>query len=146
VSQVSQAVALELLLRLAGLGQLALVMGSLAIPRVLGWRAQLAPLRPLIRQVFWTYAAYIWCCNLAFGLLSALGAPWLLDRSPLAGAVTGFVALYWTARVGVQFGYFDRADAPGGWLARLGEAALVGLFVALAATYALAAWSNVAAA
>jgi hypothetical protein len=55
----------------AGVGQLALVVASLAIPRVLGWRQQTARLRPLLRQVFWTYALYILCTNLCFGLVSA---------------------------------------------------------------------------
>jgi len=58
------------LVLLAGLGQLALVLASLAIPSVLNWREDTAKLRPLTRQVFWTYALYIWSINLAFGLLS----------------------------------------------------------------------------
>ena len=37
-------------------------------------------LRPLLRQVFWTYAAYIWFTNLCFGLVSALAPHWLLER------------------------------------------------------------------
>src|SRR5262245_28399545 len=60
------------LIRLAGLGQVVLVAGSLAVPRVLGWRRELAGLRPLTRQVFWTYAGYILTTNLVFGLVSAL--------------------------------------------------------------------------
>ena len=81
----------------AGVGQLALVVASLAIPRVLRWPEDLARLRPLTRQVFWTYAGYIWATNLAFGLVSAFAPGWLLDRTPLAGAVCGFIATYWGA-------------------------------------------------
>ena len=54
----------------AGIGQLGLVAASLAIPRALGWPEDLAKLRPLTRQVFWVYAAYIWCTNLALWLIS----------------------------------------------------------------------------
>ena len=50
----------------AGVGQLVLVAASLAIPRALRWPEDLAKLRPLTRQVFWTYAGYIWATNLAF--------------------------------------------------------------------------------
>src|ERR1700736_1222662 len=99
------------LVLVAGIGQLTLVLASLAIPRVLRWREQTAALRPLLRQVFWTYAAYIWATNLCFGLLSALAPHWLLDRSPLAGAVTGFITAYWGGRLVIQFTYFDRSDA-----------------------------------
>lgn len=124
---------------LAGLGQLALAAASLAIPRVLGWRAETAKLRPLLRQVFWTYAAYIWGINLSFGLLSTFAPAWLLDRSPLAGAVAGFIAVYWGARVVVQFVYFDRTDVPGGPGVRLAEAALIALFLYLTVVYAVVA-------
>ena len=119
----------------AGVGQLVLVAASLAIPRVLRWSEDLARLRPLTRQIFWTYAGYIWATNLAFGLVSACAPGWLLDRTPLTGAVCGFIATYWGARLVVQFAYFDRSDAPKGPLFAVGEAALVGLFVLLTVVY-----------
>jgi hypothetical protein len=89
----------------------------------------------LTRQVFWTYAAYIWATNLSFGLLSALAPCWLLDRSPLAAVVSGFIAVYWAARLVIQFAWFDRGGLPSGWAVRLAEAALVGLFAFLTAVY-----------
>jgi hypothetical protein len=125
----------------AGVGQLALVVASLAIPRVLRWREDTARLRPLTRQVFWTYAVYIWAINLSFGLVS-LRPGWLLDGSPLAGCVTGLIAAYWVGRVLIQFFYFDRADAPPGAHVRLAEVALVGLFVYLSLVYAAAILLN----
>jgi hypothetical protein len=125
---------IPLLVFLGGLGQLILILASLAIPHVLRWREETAKLRPLTRQVFWTYAAYIWCTNLAFGLVS-LWPEWLLDRSPLAGCVTGFIAAYWIGRVLIQLFYFDRSDAPPGLHVRLAEVALVALFVYLSLVY-----------
>src|SRR5690606_40766595 len=53
----------------AGLAQIGLVVGSLAIPAVLKWKAALRAVPTLIRQMFWTYAAYILVINLSFGLL-----------------------------------------------------------------------------
>ena len=123
------------LLIAAGVGQLILIAASLAIPRVLRWPEDLARLRPLTRQVFWTYAGYIWATNLSFGLLSTFAPGWLLDATPLAGAVCGFIATYWGARVAIQFVYFDRDDAPKGPLFAVGEVLLVGLFVALTVVY-----------
>lgn len=126
----------------AGVGQLVLAAGSLAIPRVLGWAAETAKLRPLTRQVFWTYAGYTWATNLCFGLLSALAPGWLLGPGPLAGVVTGFIAVYWGARLVIQFAYFDRSDVPPGWGVPFAEAALVGLFPFLTVVYAAAAAAN----
>ena len=85
----SPSVSLDQVIVVAGVGQLALVLASLAIPRVLGWHRELMHLRPLTRQVFWTYAGYIWGTNLSFGLVSVIGPGWLLDRSPLAGGQPG---------------------------------------------------------
>ena len=124
-----------ILLILAGSGQLALAAGSLAIPRILRWGADTAKLRPLTRQVFWTYAGYIWTTNVAFGLLSVAAPYLLLDGSTLARLVAGYITVYWAARVVIQFTYFDRTDAPPGRLTQLGEIALVGLFVYLTVVY-----------
>jgi hypothetical protein len=132
---------LPALVFVAGVGQLALITASLAIPRVLRWREDTAKLRPLTRQVFWTYAMYIWCTNLAVGLVS-LRPGWLLDRSPLAACVTGFITAYWVGRVLIQFFYFDRSDAPPGLFIRLAEVALIGLFIYLSLVYAAALLLN----
>ncbi len=102
---------LEAWIVLAGLGQLALCAASPAIPFVLQWKEETAKLRPVLRHMFWTYGAYIFATNLAFGLVSTLAPAWLLDRSGLAAAVTGFMTVYWGGRVGVQVG-FDRKDVP----------------------------------
>lgn len=131
------------LIFLAGLGQIGLVIGSSYIPIALGWRTELAKLRPLTRQVFWTYAGYILCTNLSFGLVSALGAKWLTDRTPLAALVTTFIAVYWLSRVLIQFCYFDRSDAPKGLIFTLGEIALVSLFIFLTIVYGYAAIFNI---
>jgi len=133
---------LETLVRLAGVGQLLLVVASVAIPRVLGWRDELASVRPLTRQVFWTYAAYIWLTHLAFGLLSTFRAGLLVDRTALAGLVSAFIGAWWTARLVIQFTYFDRSVAPPGRIYKLAEAALVFLFASLASVYATVAFAN----
>lgn len=130
---------MRLLLILAGLGQLSLALGSLAIPNVLRWREDTAKLRPLTRQVFWTYASYIWTTNVLFGLISTFTPALLLDRSPLARVVNGYITAYWGARILVQFFYFDRSEAPPGWFYKIAEAALVALFVFLTAVYGYAA-------
>jgi len=66
--------ALKTLILLAGAGQLLLAVGSLAIPRMLQWREKLAGLDPLLRRLFWVYAAYIFGTNIALGLVSVLAA------------------------------------------------------------------------
>ena len=124
---------------LAGLGQLALAAGSLALPRMLRWMDDTSKLRPLTRQVFWTYAGYIWVTNICFGLVSTFAPDWLLDRSPLARVVTAYITAYWGARLLVQLFYFDRSEAPPGAFYQLAEVALVGLVMFLTGVYGYAA-------
>ena len=123
------------LLILAGLGQIVLAAASLAVPRVLKWAKDMAKVRPLTRQIFQTYAVYIWGTNLLMGLLSLLHPGWLLDNSPLARAVAGYITLYWGARLLIQFFYYDRSERPPGLLWTLAEWSLVGLFTFLTAVY-----------
>lgn len=127
---------MKTLLVLAGWGQLGLALGSLAIPVVLEWPADLARVKPLTRQVFWTYSAYIWTFNVCFGLLSAFAPELLLEPGALPRLVAGFIAAYWGARVLVQFGFYDRSAAPPGFRYVVAEAAMVLLFVYLTGVYA----------
>jgi hypothetical protein len=129
---------IRFLLMAAGLGQLALAVGSLAIPRLLGWREDTAKLRPLTRQIFWTYAGYILGFHICFGLLSLLAPDWLLDRTPLATAVCGFIAVYWGTRLVLQFTWIDRSQAPSGAIFVAAEVALVTLFASLVLIYGAA--------
>lgn len=128
----------ENLIVLAGVGQLGLALGSLALPRVLDWKADTAKLKSLTRKVFWTYAAYIWVTNVCFGVLSVAAPGALLDGSMLSRAVAGYVTVYWGARVSIQLFYFDRADSPSGVRYRVAEALLTIFFVALTLVYGYA--------
>ncbi len=130
------------LIFLAGIGQLILVIGSLAIPKILKWPDDTAKLRPLTRQVFWTYAGYIWATNLSFALLSIISPASLSDGTFLATAVSLYITLYWLARIIIQFTYFDRSDAPKGPLFTLAECLLVTLFTALTSVYGWALFTN----
>ncbi len=133
---------LDRAIQLAGLGQLGLALASTSFPLLLGWRAELLKVRPLLRSMFWIYAGYILGFNIAFGLVSSLRPTWLLDGSPLAAAVTGFIALYWTARFGLQFVAFDRSDMPSATAYRVGEIVIILLVAFFALVYALAFWTN----
>lgn len=125
---------------LAGLTQIAIAASSLAIPRLLHWREETAGLVPLTRQVFWTYAGYIFATNLAFGVLSTVAPAILLDGSALAAAVAGFIALYWLGRVAVQFTIYDRAASRP--LFVIAELLYVLAFLYLGIVYSVAAAFN----
>lgn len=130
------------LICVAGLAQITLALGSLAIPRILKWRVELNKVQPLIKQMFWTYAAYIFMINLCFGILSLFAFTDITDHSNLATIITGFIAAYWISRVLIQFLYFDRTHFPIGMWYKLAEITLTTLFVFLSATYSWAFYIN----
>ena len=132
---------LEVLIYGCGLGQIILIIGSLALPKILNWSTELSSLTPLTRQMFWVYSAYIWATNLSFGLISTLSPEWLITPHPLAVVINSFICVYWGSRVLIQFFYFDRSSAPQGTFFTLAEIGLVLLFIGLTLTYGLAAWS-----
>ncbi len=133
---------LRVALQVVGILQIALCAGSLLIPKLLDWKGELLKVKPLIRQIFWTYAGYILITNLCFGLLSVLAPDSLLDRSVLAICVSGYIAVYWITRILIQFFYFDRKSAPEGAIYKLGEIALVVLFIFLSVCYSLVFLAN----
>ncbi len=126
----------------AGIGQIALVLGSLAIPKILKWKDELRKVQPLVRQIFWTYAGYILVTNFSFGLISVFATKQLIDGSVLASAITGFITLYWFSRVAIQFFYFDRNSFPPGRFLLIGEILLVTLFVFLTLVYGWSFYLN----
>jgi hypothetical protein len=129
---------LKLLIIIAGAGHIALCFGSLLIPKVLQWKNHLSNLQPLLRQMFWTYAAYILVINFCFGIVSLAGTDELLNGSFLARSITFFVSVYWLTRIAIQFFYFDRTNAPKGAIYTLGEVALILLFAFFTIVYLLA--------
>ena len=129
---------IEPALFLAGIAQLAVASSSVFIPKLLGWREETKLLRPLTRQVFWTYSTYILAINTSFGLLALVAPHLLLDGSTLARVVCAFTAAYWTVRVTLQFSVYDRSVVTRP-LFRFAEAAYVCAFAYTAVVYAMIA-------
>jgi hypothetical protein len=130
------------LVALAGLAQIALVVGSLIIPGILNWKTELEKVQTLIKQMFWTYAAYILVINLCFGLLSIFAVAELLNKSLMSLLVCGFIAMYWISRILIQFFYFDKTSFPTGRWHRFAEILLIILFVFLSIVYSMASYYN----
>nr|WP_294949448.1 hypothetical protein [uncultured Mucilaginibacter sp.] len=130
------------LLQLAGLAQIVLAVVSVAIPKVLGWKPELAKLKTVVKQMVWVHGAYILVINLCLGLVSFFAAGDLLNGSLLAALLTGFIAVYWISRVLTQFFYFDRSAFPKGGFNLLAEVVLTTLFIVLSLTYSWVFYLN----
>jgi len=95
-------------LKLAGLAQLVLVAGSVAIPKCLNWKGGLSGLMPLLRKMFWTYAVYISVMHVFFGVVSLFAAEELVSGGFITTALCVLMLIWWFARILIQFFYFDK--------------------------------------
>ena len=68
---------LEIGLLIGGWSLVILCIGSFWIPKVLGWREKLAGLTPLMRELWWTYSAYVWGSHVLFAVLALGFGDWL---------------------------------------------------------------------
>jgi hypothetical protein len=87
-----------LILKLSALTYLGLLAAGLLMPGVVGLREHISALPKFIRQLFWVYYAFIGLSLVCFGVGTFLLADQLADGTPLARAVCGFLALFWTVR------------------------------------------------
>ncbi len=132
----------SLALWLAGIGHFVIVLGASAqVPTRLGWKEELARLRPLNRKLMWTQSAFTVLTIIAFGILTLFLHGELLRGDRAALGLAFFIGIYWTARIGVDLFYFRHSDWPEGRTLAVGHALLLSLFIALALTYlGLVAW------
>jgi hypothetical protein len=120
---------MEKLIVVAGVLHLAIAVSSLAIPRALNWREKLRGLDPFMRHLFWVYAGFVWGVNVMFGLIAVAHAHTLVSGQPLARWMCGFVALYWLARLAVQWLVFDVRTVATRWWEMAGYHALTAAFI-----------------
>jgi hypothetical protein len=123
---------LEMLIVMAGVVHLAIAASSLAIPCVLNWREKLRGLDPFMRQLFWVYAGFVWGVNVMFGLILIAQAKVLTSGHPLARWMCAFAAVYWLARLVVQWLVFDMRSLTTRWWERASYHALTVAFIFLA--------------
>jgi hypothetical protein len=133
---------LPLLLQLAALTHLGLLAAGLLMPRTVGLTRHLAALPAFIRQLFWTYYAFIGLCLVSFGLGSYLLAEELASGTPLARAVCGFLTVFWTLRLVVAHAVFDLEPYVATRWHRVGLFLANAVFAALPFIYAWVAWKG----
>jgi hypothetical protein len=95
------------LLFVGGILHFGILIASACVPQVLDWRQSLAKLDPLLRQLIWVHGAFIVLVIVGFGIVSVVLPAELASGRPLARAVCLFIAIFWAARLAVQFFVFD---------------------------------------
>lgn len=130
---------LATLIFVGGVLHFGILIASALIPQVLDWKHSLSKLDPLLRQLIWVHGAFIVLTIIGFGAISLGFAGSLAAGSPLARGVCGFVALFWAARLGIQFFVFDARPFLKSALLKLGYHGLTVVFLYNTVVYSLAA-------
>lgn len=118
----------------AGAHLLVLVASS-QVPKQLNWHTDLRSLEPLNRKLMWTYGGFIVLTIVSFGVLTAFFHGEFVAGNPVALGLSGFISVFWSARVLVDFFYFSHDDWPEGIEFVVGHALLTSLFLFLVAMY-----------
>ncbi len=130
---------LTLLILIGGFLHFGILIASALVPGVLDWRKELAKLAPLSRQLVWVHGAFIVLVILGFGALSVALPGELAAGSWLARGICAFVAIFWAARLAVQFFVFDAKPYLHNGLLKLGYHGLTVVFLYQAVVYGMAA-------
>ena len=125
----------SLALWLAGAGHFCVLIASFQVPQRLGWREDLAKLTPFNRKLMWVHGGFAVLTIVAFGTLTLLLHDEMLRGDRAAIALATFIGTYWTARIVVDFTYYEHKDWPTGRGFAVGHVLLNLLFAFLAATY-----------
>jgi hypothetical protein len=131
-------VALPDLIRLAGAGQLCILVASALVPFKLNLKRDLSSLPTLHRQLFWTYGGYVVLGIVTLGVLSLACADELAAGSRLARAVCVYGAAFWGVRLCLQ-AVFDSKPYRTAWWLTAGYHTLTVLFLAFTVVYVVAA-------
>jgi len=130
---------MKLLLQLAAALQLLILIASASTPRVLDWRKNLAVLHPFLRKLFWVYGVFVVMMIVAFAVLTFRHADAMAAREPVARSLCLFIAIFWGARLLVQFAIFDARPFLTNWFYKTGFHALTIIFAFLTFVYGKAA-------
>ncbi|HLP39163.1 hypothetical protein [Lacibacter sp.] len=111
--------------------------------KVFDWYNDIKKLKPLNQEIAKTYGRYIQGLNFSFGLISFLLADELKNGSPLAVAITGLIAAYWTGKVITQFAYYPMYEIPNKLIFKIGEVLMNTLFITFAVVFIWLFVSNI---
>jgi hypothetical protein len=103
---------MPLILKLTALTYVGLLAAGLLMPGVVGLRKHIGTLPQFIRQRFWVDYVFLGLSLVSFGLGTFFLADQLASGTPLARAVCGFLAVFWTVRLVAGAFLFDLATLP----------------------------------
>jgi hypothetical protein len=130
------------LLRIAGLLHFGILIASALVPRVLDWKTNLATLNGFLRRLFWVYGVFVVLMIIGLGTLTLINARAMAAGDPVARTLAGFTAIFWLARLAVQFFVFDARAYLTNWFLKTGYHCLTLVFTYFVLIYTWAALAH----
>ena len=127
-------------LKLAGTGLILLAISHIGIARHLRWKEDFARVTLVNRQIFYVHCFFLMVILVLMGLLSIFYTAELLERSPLSRAVLVGLSVFWFIRLAFQWLVYDKSLWRGHGFNTAVHWFFTGVWLYLAAVYALAAW------
>jgi hypothetical protein len=131
---------LEICLRIAGALLIMLAAAHIAFPRRFSWAEELPRLSLLNRQMFLVHCFFIVMLVASMGILSLVFTGTLVERTSLAQLLTGWLCLFWSTRLVVQWFVYDRQLWIGNRLHTVVHVLFTGMWCYLAFVYGWAFW------
>jgi hypothetical protein len=97
------------LIWVAGIVQLMIASVNFFLPRRLRYAENLANVSTIVRQIFIVHSVYIVLVLTGLASLCIFFARELAGPSELGRCLSGFLAVFWMLRVGIQLFYYDTA-------------------------------------
>jgi len=132
---------MKTLLYFAAVCQLGILVASTLVPRVLNWRDNLATLNPFLRRLFWVYGSFIVLTIIGFATVTFINADAMAHGDVVGRSICGLIAVFWGARLFVQWAVFDVRPFLTNRVYKIGYHALTIAFLFLAVVYGLTALS-----
>ena len=119
---------LETLIFISGILHLGTLLGSAQVPKELDFKNELPKVAPLLRHWILTAGLYIVMNLIAFGVISLCLSETLASGTPLARALCGYIAIFWSVRLVIQFFVFDAKPYLRNWFLTIGYHGLTVVF------------------
>ena len=113
----------------------ALLGVGIQVPIRFRWRQQMRQLDPFTAKVFWGYAGFVAMTLVAFAVITALLHDSMLTGERSAVVIAGFLAVWWTARFGIDVIWYRHNDWPVGISYLFAHGLLITGFAGLAIVY-----------
>jgi hypothetical protein len=127
-------------IRIGGLLHFAILIAGALTPQVLNWRTELRKLHPMSRHIIWVHGLFIILTIIGFGTIALVNAPALAaGTTGLARTICGFIAIFWSTRLALQFAVFDPGPLLSTRVLKFGYHGLTFVFLYFGITFGLAA-------